>query len=792
MARTWALILAAALPMAAAPAAPTATAPGEKKADAKDPDRDKPEAKKPPEKTEEADKGVPKALVAAAGESFVKVHYHFKKDVTEEASRQSWAAWRARAYERHVDDKITLDAVGVVIAPRQVLVCDNGLEERFIDRIEVVAASGKRYAGRRDRLLERAPVETLKVEGKLTPLKFADPGPVTLETSLWAAGLVREGKRWHLTYSGLSPSMRFDPKARDNVLFAAPGEGLGADRYGVTDTSARNALQIVADSKGRPVGVCSDAYIDARQELCLWKGKDLIAAKGIPRGKILADKNRLRAKLLKSVHEVKIKFRQGSRERDDFGTGVEGREISAYCMAISKRRALVPQFFSRKIVAKIDRIDIKYALNRRARCRFVGVYKDFGATLIELTQSDFPGFVRLAPADPPRMQPLWAVSAREKAGKTDVDVTVNRLLEKQRGYRNHFHWIPARSVPRGTFLLTRGGELAGIQLRQRVEDEEQHQLAKQDRYGRRSSGSRRRLFTIGELRGPLTKPGPALDDKIKVLPKALAKRRHWFGVEYVGMNKDLAEQMKVQKPTKDGTIGFLVSAVYAGSPADQMGVAIGDILLSLRVHGQPYPVELKSRLAGRERSTSYYDSGDDRGPPPRTWKNRGNWLTRVLDAIGEGKTVQVTYYDADSPAPQPGAKAPAKQVTKKFAIRRAPPDFDSAAKWKNRKIGLTVKDLTYEIRLALTLAAGAPGVVVSRIEPGSPANVARIWVNEIITRADDKPVPSARRLREMIAAARKAGKDKVRLTILRLGKTRFADLTIKAYDPADDEGLEED
>ena len=94
--------------------------------------------------------------------------------------------------------------------------------------------------------------------------------------------------------------------------------------------------------------------------------------------------------------------------------------------------------------------------------------------------------------------------------------------------------------------------------------------------------------------------------------------------------------------------------------------------------------------------------GGDSGPPSRTWKNRGNFLTKVLDAIGQGKTVHITYYDAD-------AKGATKVVTRKFTVKRAPPDFDSAVKWKNRKIGLTVKDLTYEVRLALSLKADAAG-----------------------------------------------------------------------------------
>ena len=309
MARIWALLLAATV--AAGPAARTKPAPGAK-----------PTSKVAPAKDKQADEpGVPKALVDAAEKSFVKVHYHFKKDITEEAGRKSWAAWRARMYEEYVNDKKTLDAVGLAIAPDTILVYDNGMEDRFIEKIEVVTATGKRFAATRGRLLDRAPLETLKVKGRLTPLKFVKAGRVDLETSLRTAGLVREGEAWRLTYAGVSPSMRFDPKWRSNVLFKSPGKYPPAGRFSISDTSVLNALQIIADEQGRPVGVCSDRLFDARQQLCLWKGTDLRRASGAEHAKLRADRRKLRTALLKSVHEVKIKFRQGSREDGSY-TGV--------------------------------------------------------------------------------------------------------------------------------------------------------------------------------------------------------------------------------------------------------------------------------------------------------------------------------------------------------------------------------------------------------------------------------------------------------------------------------------
>ena len=131
-------------------------------------------------------------------------------------------------------------------------------------------------------------------------------------------------------------------------------------------------------------------------------------------------------------------------------------------------------------------------------------------------------------------------------------------------------------------------------------------------------------------------------------------------------------------------------------------------------------------------------------------------------------------------------------IALQFTIAIAPPDYDSAKRWKNRKVGLTVKDLTYEIRKALSLKADHPGVVVAKIESGSPTSIARIWPNEVITHADGKPLASARELQQAVAAAKQAEKEKIRLTVLRLGKSRFADLEVESYSAKDDESLDEE
>jgi len=241
--------------------------------------------------------------------------------------------------------------------------------------------------------------------------------------------------------------------------------------------------------------------------------------------------------------------------------------------------------------------------------------------------------------------------------------------------------------------------------------------------------------------------------------------------------------------TKDGKLGFLVNAVYDASPAARLGVRVGDILLRLQVEGMAYPIDLapmrgygEEDFGGRWGVGMGMEGEEGEGFLVPTWKTRENFLTRALDAAGVGRKVTITLCRAET-----------NQVrTLEYAIEKAPPDLESAARWKNVKLGLTVKDMTYEVRYALNLPRDAPGVVLAKVEQGSPTLVAKIFPFEIITRLDDKPLTSARQMRDRIAQARKDGRDTVRLTVLRLGRTRFADLAIEAYDPADDEGLDEE
>jgi len=163
-------------------------------------------------------------------------------------------------------------------------------------------------------------------------------------------------------------------------------------------------------------------------------------------------------------------------------------------------------------------------------------------------------------------------------------------------------------------------------------------------------------------------------------------------------------------------------------------------------------------------------------PDTRVWPARKNTLTQLLEVIGVGKTVELTYLDSTH-----------TELTRDFTVAEAPPDFAGAKKYKDPASGLTVKDITYEVRYALNLADDFRGVIVAAIEDGSPVAVARITPYELIVRIDDEDIVGVDQFRSILTRATirrdREGSATLRLTLQQLDNTHFADLTIERHEP---------
>ncbi|HMK44913.1 MAG TPA: DegQ family serine endoprotease [Dissulfurispiraceae bacterium] len=191
--------------------------------------------------------------------------------------------------------------------------------------------------------------------------------------------------------------------------------------------------------------------------------------------------------------------------------------------------------------------------------------------------------------------------------------------------------------------------------------------------------------------------------------------RGWLGVSIQPVTQELAQQFKLKDEK-----GALVGDVMDGSPAEKAGLKRGDVIVEF--------------------------DGKEVGDPSS--------LRNTVAATAPGKDVPVTFI----------REGKAMNATVRIAELPADLQARSAVKSSSGIKGVTVQNITPEVRNALDLPKRVQGVVVTDVEDGSPADsvLAKGDVIAQVNRSDVKSV------KEYEAALAKA-KGKALLSIYRNG-----------------------
>ena len=208
--------------------------------------------------------------------------------------------------------------------------------------------------------------------------------------------------------------------------------------------------------------------------------------------------------------------------------------------------------------------------------------------------------------------------------------------------------------------------------------------------------------------------------------------RGWLGVSIQEITSDLAEEFGV-KDLK----GALVSGVMKDSPAEKAGMKQGDVIL---------------RYNGKEVD----DTGHLRNMVSQTAVG-----TRVkVKLLRKKKEIELDVTIAELPK----------------KLGEASPDEEEAAEDENALAGLSVRELTPELAQRFGLGDVAEGgVVVVRIDPGSPAYEGGVRPGDMILQVNQKDIATLDDFRQAVTKLKK--KDRVLLLIRRKGQELF--LTIR-------------
>lgn len=212
-------------------------------------------------------------------------------------------------------------------------------------------------------------------------------------------------------------------------------------------------------------------------------------------------------------------------------------------------------------------------------------------------------------------------------------------------------------------------------------------------------------------------------------------RRGWLGVRIQDVTDDLAEGLGLEEVR-----GALVTDVPDG-PALEAGVESGDVILSF----DGVEVEDTRGLVSQVANTAV-----------------GTEVRVLVFRDGNTETLRVTL----------GRREEAETAVPASINRDEAPTTTEL-------LGLTVSDMTDELRQQLGLSEEAQGLVVANVVEDSEAYEKGLRVGDVITEAAQEAVGSIADLSERVEAARDAGRKSLVLLVRRDGDPRFVALTLE-------------
>lgn len=689
---------------------------------------------------------------AAVRESFVGIEISLRKK-----SRMERAEIEEEIQDpeiRHLlnlaENRQVLETWGVAVEKNLVLMADPKLLPDDIARIDLVDSTGARFPGRfaavgRDHdfiLIRPDPPRELK------PLEFAEWERPALGEYFYVTFADKADAVWHLNVS---------PYIQTNAPLHPRPE------WFCLDLIRRGS--VISDRRGATAGIALDQYL-----WILPDGHSSFLGREILAGPRLADLPQKIQDLARSLPGTlrRIEFTLRPEKEPDFlPPGEKAGRLVLFGAPVDDRGTFfIPQEIPRELVRRLEEVAVVLEDGRRAPAAFAGSFRPFAGTLVRAEGlSTRPAALQAGPVPPGRL--FFTALLEDRLGRTAARVEPNRLFRTESGLEGAPRIQLRRRVRPGSFLADLDGALIGCVTTDRKEEDLDDLAAEAvrgripERLYRRSlpPDYLRRVLFFSEIAGLLADPAPHLDPKAQPMTKKEEKRLAWLGVEYQEISKPLAQALDVQAPelTNGGRRGLIVTAVYPGSPAERAGLREDDLLLALQPEGDPAPRDL---IAEPERMGPYGRFPGLRHGGPMPWRPARNYLNSMLTELGAGRKVVFEF-----------ARGREKK-TAEIPLEYAPTNFESAERYKDEALGLTAKELTYEVRWFQRLDPGFRGVVVAKVESGGRAEVAKLQPLSIVYRVNGADVRDLKHFQELVTTSKS-----LTLTTILYGQTRLVELS---------------
>ncbi len=468
--------------------------------------------------------------------------------------------------------------------------------------------------------------------------------------------------------------------------------------------------------------------------------------KQLPAGefaKQLADFN---AMLKQNIYPVRIRLKpvkQASGTRR-YLRGKMRNEVDAFGIKLENGHILVAATLTPAETARLSRILVTVD-GKSVPARFEGTLRHFGA-LTAVPEKPLPGKgIRIynGPLAKEFGTDVYIVQLKSFGRNLDMDVLTDEIRVLLTGFRGF--QVPPFTSRSNMLVFKTDGELLSLLL------------------------ERRRIRQAGGIKYPVS--ADMLREQLKDFDRSNVPRKGdeqiaWLGIEFQKLDPALARAKNAAELTADGRYGLLILSVYPDSPAAKLGLKDGDILISITPEGAVKPERLEGGLFRANRLDRFPWARYDEIPQqyyseiPAPWGSTRNDFNEMLGRIGLGTKVRL------------GVVRNGAFQEYNLKISAAPPSFDTTEKFTDEPLGITVCDLTYEVRNYFQMSTPEGGILVAKVRPGGRAAVAGIKPYELIISVNGKPVSDLKEFKKLVA-----GQKELRLGVRRLAVTRI--VTVK-------------
>lgn len=625
--------------------------------------------------------------------------------------------------------------------------------ERFAN-IKVKTASGGVYEGTLEGLGLNRMVNIIKIEDKIPYPKLTGFDSKKTSGAIFESTIVFRELIAYLHSKEITSEITATPllSSEENIIATESLE------------SANRGISLLTTKNGQPLAIQTKNYYKFKNKSAPFVANTL---KSMNTEELAEKEEQIADKIHKEIFLVKIEYRMKSDNLDYYNDSSlkdseNASESKIFGFLINKDGDLLLPFnIPIEKIKDIESIEV-HTPDKTHVATFEGAYSTFGGLLIHC-ESLKGVYKNLDFALPEEENLFFSLSLIwSEADSYQIEITPNYLSNRLYSIGDRLAYNVKTSLNiKETVFVNQSLEICAINSKFiNIDDLGSDGF---DKYG--YGVDRISYISLHELKEELKTPEKYFDNRAMQLNRQDALSPTWLGVIVQAPSNALLEFFKVLDKTKNGLIGLLVTHVYENSPAKTLGLKKLDILLSVAYENSLQEYEFVK--ANEYNANSYNQFDFNRNNTMELFPAIRNEITNVLSKLEVGKTVNLKYI------------RDGQLMTASFKLEKAPNDFNNASKYVDEDLGLHVKDVTFEVREALRLKETELGVIISEIEPGKAADIARLHYYCIILKVDDSPVTSVEMFKEIITTKKSKGVTEFYFTVLFLGKTSLIKVNLK-------------